>query len=282
MTPSRDISRLLDIMAQLRTPGSGCPWDIKQNFSTIAPYTIEEAYEVADAIARGDLDDLRDELGDLLLQVVFHARMAEEQHAFSFGDVVEAITAKMIRRHPHVFADSSGRLTPSDVKDAWDRIKAEEKAERAARRPEGDASHKSLLSSVKAGQPALARAMELQRKASSVGFDWNDPRAVLHKIREEADEIEAALDRGDAGELAEETGDLLFALVNLARHVGADPEMALRGTNAKFERRFAYIERKLAEQWRSLDQSSLEEMDALWNEAKGEEKKDSPRTPPSS
>jgi len=270
MTPSRDISRLLDIMAQLRTPGSGCPWDLEQNFSTIAPYTIEEAYEVADAIARGDLDDLRDELGDLLLQVVFHARMAEEQHAFSFGDVVEAITAKMIRRHPHVFADSSGRLTPADVKGAWDRIKAEEKAERAARRPEG-AAHKSLLSSVKAGQPALSRAMELQRKASSVGFDWNDPRAVLHKIREEADEIEAALDRGDAGELAEETGDLLFALVNLARHVGADPEMALRGTNAKFERRFAYIERKLAEQWRSLDQSSLEEMDALWNEAKEKE-----------
>ena len=271
MTPSRDISRLLDIMAQLRTPGSGCPWDLEQNFSTIAPYTIEEAYEVADAIARGDLDDLRDELGDLLLQVVFHARMAEEQGAFAFGDVVEAVTRKMIRRHPHVFADSSGRLTPADVKGAWDRIKAEEKAERAARRPEG-AAHKSLLSSVKAGQPALSRAMELQRKASSVGFDWNDPRAVLHKIREEADEIEAALDRGDAGELAEETGDLLFALVNLARHVGADPEMALRGTNAKFERRFAYIERKLAEQWRSLDQSSLEEMDALWNEAKEKER----------
>jgi ATP diphosphatase len=269
MTPSRDISRLLDIMAQLRTPGSGCPWDLEQNFSTIAPYTIEEAYEVADAIARGDLDDLRDELGDLLLQVVFHARMAEEQNAFSFGDVVEAITRKMIRRHPHVFADSEGRLTPADVKGAWDRIKTEEKAERAARR--GDAAHASLLSSVKAGQPALWRAMELQRKASSVGFDWNDPRAVLHKIREEADEIEAALDRGNADELAGETGDLLFALVNLARHVGADPEMALRGTNAKFERRFAYIERKLAEQWRSLDQSSLEEMDALWNEAKEKE-----------
>jgi ATP diphosphatase len=272
MTPSRDISRLLDIMAQLRDPGSGCPWDLEQDFSTIAPYTIEEAYEVADAIARGDLDDLRDELGDLLLQVVFHARMAEERHAFSFGDVVEAITRKMIRRHPHVFADSEGRLTPSDVKGAWDRIKAEEKAERAARRPEGAASSKSLLSSVKAGQPALSRAMELQRKASSVGFDWNDPRAVLHKIREEADEIEAALDRGDAEELAAETGDLLFALVNLARHVGADPEMALRGTNAKFERRFGYIERKLSEQWRSLDQSSLEEMDALWNEAKREER----------
>src|ERR1700709_2088822 len=192
MTPSRDISALLDIMAQLRTPGSGCPWDLEQNFSTIAPYTIEEAYEVADAIARGDLDDLRDELGDLLLQVVFHARMAEEQHAFSFGDVVEAITAKMIRRHPHVFADAQGKLTPADVKGAWDRIKAEEKAERAARGPERDASHKSLLSSVKAGQPALSRAMELQRKAASVGFDWNDPRAVLQKIRAEADQIEDA------------------------------------------------------------------------------------------
>ena len=271
MTPSRDISRLLDIMAQLRNPGSGCPWDLEQDFSTIAPYTIEEAYEVADAIARGDLDDLRDELGDLLLQVVFHARMAEEQNAFSFGDVVEAVTRKMIRRHPHVFADADGKLTPADVKGAWDRIKAEEKAERAARRPEGDASHASLLASVKAGQPALSRAMELQRKASSVGFDWNDPRAVLHKIREEADEIEAALDRGCADELAGETGDLLFALVNLARHVGADPEMALRGTNAKFERRFAYIERTLAAQGRSLESASLEEMDALWNEAKGTE-----------
>jgi ATP diphosphatase len=272
MSPSRDISRLLDIMAQLRTPGSGCPWDLEQNFSSIAPYTIEEAYEVADAIARGDLDDLRDELGDLLLQVVFHARMAEEQNAFSFGDVVEAITLKMIRRHPHVFADSEGRLTPSDVKGAWDRIKAEEKTERAARRSQGDASHKSLLASVKAGQPALTRAMELQRRASSVGFDWNDPRAVLHKIREEADEIEAALDRGDADQLASETGDLLFALVNLARHVGADPEMALRGTNAKFQRRFAYIERAMAAQGRSLEGASLEEMDALWNEAKGREK----------
>jgi ATP diphosphatase len=276
MTPSRDISGLLDIMAQLRTPGSGCPWDLEQDFSTIAPYTIEEAYEVADAIARGDLDDLRDELGDLLLQVVFHARMAEEQGAFAFGDVVEAITRKMIRRHPHVFADSSGRLTPADVKGAWDRIKAEEKAERAARRLQGDASHPSLLASVKAGQPALIRAMQLQRKASSIGFDWNDPRAVLHKIREEADEIEAALDRGDAEELAGETGDLLFALVNLARHVGADPEMALRGTNAKFERRFAYIERTLAAHGRSLESASLEEMDALWNEAKYNE---SPRRP---
>ncbi|MBR1149242.1 nucleoside triphosphate pyrophosphohydrolase [Bradyrhizobium sp. JYMT SZCCT0428] len=277
MTPSRDISRLLEIMAALRTPVTGCPWDLEQNFATIAPYTIEEAYEVVDAITRGDLDDLREELGDLLLQVVYHARMAEEQNAFAFGDVVEAITKKMIRRHPHVFADKDGNIQPAGVKSAWERIKAEEKAERAARRPPEPAEPtKSLLSSVKAGQPALTRAMELQRKASTVGFDWNDPRAVLHKIREEADEIEAALDKGDAEELASETGDLLFALVNLARHVGADPETALRGTNAKFERRFAYIERALAAKGRSLEGASLTEMDGLWNEAKVEERSEAP------
>jgi len=267
MTPSRDISRLIEIMAQLRTPVTGCPWDLEQNFATIAPYTIEEAYEVADAIARGDLDDLREELGDLLLQVVYHTRLAEEENAFAFGDVVEAITRKMIRRHPHVFADNNGKLAPAAVKSAWERIKAEEKAERAARRPQQH-EQASLLSGVKPGQPALSRAMELQRKASTVGFDWNDPRAVLNKIREEADEIEAALDHSDPEKLSDETGDLLFAVVNLARHVGADPEMALRGTNAKFERRFAYIERALAAQGRSLDEASLSEMDALWNEAK--------------
>src|ERR1700722_11746683 len=181
MTPSRDISRLLEIMAMLRTPGSGCPWDLEQNFASIAPYTIEEAYEVTDAIARGDLDDLREELGDLLLQVVFHARMAEEQDAFAFGDVVDAICRKMIRRHPHVFADKDGRLSPSDVKGAWERIKVEEKAERAARRSPERPAHNGLLANVKTGQPALTRAMELQRKASTVGFDWNDPRAVLRK-----------------------------------------------------------------------------------------------------
>jgi ATP diphosphatase len=271
MTPSRDISRLIEIMAALRTPVTGCPWDLDQNFATIAPYTIEEAYEVVEAIGRGDLDDLCEELGDLLLQVVFHARMAEEQNAFAFGDVVEAITRKMIRRHPHVFVDKDGNLASSHVKEVWDRIKAEEKAERAARRPPEEISHKSLMSGVKAGQPALTRAMELQRKASTVGFDWNDPRAVLAKIREEADEIEAALDRNDKHEIAEETGDLMFALVNLARHVDADPEAALRATNAKFERRFAYIERALEAQGRALEQASLEEMDALWNAAKAEE-----------
>ena len=269
MTPSRNISRLLEIMAALRTPVTGCPWDLEQNFATIVPYTIEEAYEVADAITRGDFDDLREELGDLLLQVVYHARLAEEQNAFAFGDVVEAITRKMIRRHPHVFADKDGSIAPAGVKSAWERIKAEEKAERAARRPLEETAQ-SLLSGVKAGQPALTRAMELQRKASTVGFDWNDPRAVLAKIREEADEIEAALDSGNPEEIADETGDLLFALVNLARHVGADPESALRGTNAKFERRFAYIERALSAKGRSLEDATLEEMDALWNEAKGE------------
>jgi ATP diphosphatase len=271
MTPSRDIAGLIDIMARLRTPVTGCPWDLEQDFASIAPYTIEEAYEVADAIARHDLSDLCDELGDLLLQVVFHARMAEEQHAFAFGDVVEAITRKMIRRHPHVFADKDGKLTPAEVKGAWARIKAEEKAERAARQPAGAAAPSSLLASIKAGQPSLTQAMALQRKASSVGFDWNDPRAVLAKIREEADEIEAALDRGDTEEVAAETGDLMFALVNLARHVGADPDLALRGTNVKFERRFGYIEQALAAQGRTLQDASLEEMDALWDEAKGTE-----------
>jgi len=274
MTPSRDIARLLEIMAQLRTPGTGCPWDLAQDFASIAPYTIEEAFEVAEAISRNDLDDLRDELGDLLLQVVFHARIAEERGAFAFGDVVEAITAKMIRRHPHVFPDSEGRIAPAHVEGVWDRIKAEEKAERAARRSETATPAASVLAGVKPGQPALSRAMELQRKASSVGFDWNDPREVLKKIREEADEIAAALDRGDAAEVAAETGDLMFALVNLARHVGADPEMALRGTNAKFERRFGYIERQLAAQGRALDAASLPEMDALWDQAKRDEAAD--------
>ena len=271
MTPSRDISRLIEIMARLRTPATGCPWDIEQNFSTIAPYTIEEAYEVADAIARHDMHDLCDELGDLLLQVVYHARMAEEDGAFAFGDVVEAITRKMIRRHPHVFPDSSGNLTPP-VRGAWDRIKAEEKAERAARHP-GSAAGASLLADIKSGQPALTRAMALQRKASTVGFDWNDPRAVLQKIREETDEIEAALDHDDRSAVADEIGDLLFALVNLARHVDADPETGLRRTNVKFERRFAYIERALSARGVRLEDTSLAEMDALWNEAKAQETK---------
>ena len=193
MTPSRDISRLIEIMAALRTPKTGCPWDLEQDFATIAPYTIEEAYEVADAIARNDLGDLEEELGDLLLQVVFHARMAQEQDAFDFGDVVEAITTKLIRRHPHVFGDQHAR-DPESVKGLWDAIKAQEKKDKAAR---GKPAHEGALAGVPVALPALTRALKLQSKASKVGFDWNDPRAVLRKIREEADEIEAALDRDD-------------------------------------------------------------------------------------
>lgn len=269
MTPSRDIARLLDIMAALRTPQTGCPWDLAQDFSTIAPYTLEEAYEVADAIVRGDLTDLRDELGDLLLQVVFHARMAEEQHAFDFGDVVQAITEKMIRRHPHVFGDEHGH-TPHAVEDLWHRIKAQEKAEKATRKglPAAEA-----LGGVPVTLPALTRALKLQVKAGKVGFDWNDPRAVLRKIREEADEIEAELDRPqrDAAAAAGEIGDLLFAVVNLARHLNADPEAVLRRTNQKFERRFAAIEQALSARGKTPQQSSLAEMDALWDEAKASE-----------
>ena len=271
MRPSKAIDSLLDIMATLRTAGTGCPWDIEQTFATIAPYTIEEAYEVADAIARNDLGDLKDELGDLLLQVVFHARMAEEKGAFDFDNVVQAIASKMIRRHPHVFGERAGKLSAEEVKTAWHRIKAEEKAERAKCNPDAASSNSNLLSSVKHGQPALARALALQAKASTVGFDWNDPRAVLAKIREEADEIEAALNERDQSQITSETGDLLFAVVNLARHAGADPELALRHANAKFVRRFSYIERTLAARGRSLAKSNLEEMDSLWDEAKVDE-----------
>ncbi len=267
MKPSKDISRLLEIMAALRTPGSGCPWDLEQTFRTIAPYTLEEAYEVADAIERDDLEQVTDELGDLLLQVVFHARMAQEQGAFNFGDVVEAITTKLIRRHPHVFADESGK-TAEAVKGLWERIKAEERAEKTARHHV--AGDRSALDGVPLALPALSRALKLQQKAGRVGFDWNDPKAVLAKIREEADEIEQALDQ-DGTEAAAEVGDLLFAAVNLARHLKADPETLLRATNQKLQRRFESIERALAARGMAPQDADLAEMDALWNEAKAAE-----------
>jgi len=267
--PSRDIARLIEIMAALRTPGSGCPWDLEQTFRSIAPYTVEEAYEVADAIEHGTLTELKDELGDLLLQVVFHARMAEEQGAFAFPDVVEAITAKMVRRHPHVFADADGKTTAL-AKGMWERIKAEEKAEAAA--AGGRLPQTGALAGVPVALPALTRALKLQDKAGRVGFDWNDPRAVLAKIREEADEIEAELDRSDSAKAGAEVGDLFFAVVNLARHLDADPEGVLRATNAKFERRFAAIERALAAQGRTPQDATLAEMDALWDAAKAAER----------
>jgi ATP diphosphatase len=268
---SRDISRLLEIMAALRTPGSGCPWDLQQNFATIAPYTIEEAYEVADAIARGDLDDLREELGDLLLQVVFHARMAQEQGAFDFGDVVQTLTEKLVRRHPHVFGDARG-LDAEAVEGLWERIKTQERAQKAdgrnAQGQEQGEEQARALAGVPVTLPALTRALKLQAKAGKVGFDWNDPHAVLAKIREEADEIEAELAAGRRADAAAEVGDLLFAVVNLARHLGADPEATLRATNQKFVRRFAAIEQALAERGKTPAEATLTEMDALWDAAK--------------
>jgi nucleoside triphosphate diphosphatase len=275
MTPSKDIERLIEIMAALRTPETGCPWDLEQTFATIAPYTIEEAYEVADAIERGVLIDLKDELGDLLLQVVYHARIAEEQSAFAFGDVVEGVTQKMIRRHPHVFGDETAR-NPDAVKGLWDRIKAEEKLERA------DVASTSVLGGVPAALPALTRAIKLQDKAAKVGFDWPSLAPVFAKMREELAELEevilfAASDtpssrRPDAA-IKEEFGDLLFVMANVARHLKIDPEDALRGANAKFTRRFHHIEARLTEQGSSPLQSNLQEMDALWDEAKaGEER----------
>jgi ATP diphosphatase len=265
MKPSRDIARLIEIMAVLRTPDTGCPWDLEQDFSTIAPYTIEEAYEVADAVARGDLADLCEELGDLLLQVVFHARMAQEQGAFDFGSVVKAITEKLIRRHPHVFGNAKG-LSPKAVEGLWERIKAEEKAVRAGAKETGS------LAGIPVGMTALTRALKLQQKAGKVGFDWNNPLAVLSKIREECDEIEVELAANEREKAANEVGDLLFAAVNLARHLDADPEAILRAANQKFTRRFGSIEQALAADGKSPRDSTLAEMDALWDAAKAAEK----------
>ena len=283
MRASRNIDDLLAIMAALRTPVTGCPWDIEQTFESVVPYTIEEAYEVADAVQRGDTPDLVDELGDLLLQVVFHAQMGRDAEKFDFGDVVQAITAKLIRRHPHVFGDAR-HLAPDDVKKLWGEIKAAEKADRRAARaaaglPE-EAGSKGVLAGVPTTMPALTRAVKLQSKASSVGFDWRDARLVLEKIREEAVEIEEAVEGGDKSEIAGEVGDLLFAVANLARHLDVDPEAATRGANAKFERRFAHIETALAARGTSPQDASLAEMDALWDEAKGLERKNLERKTP--
>lgn len=262
MQPSRDVEKLLAIMAALRTPVTGCPWDLEQTFATIAPYTVEEAYEVLDAVEHGDMAELRDELGDLLLQVVFHARMAEEQGGFDFGDVVQAITAKLIRRHPHVFGDT-GANDPAAVKRAWETIKAEERSQKS-KGPEAA----SALDGVSAALPGLMRAEKLQARAGRVGFDWNDARLVLDKIAEETAEVAEALERAGKEEQEEEIGDLLFAVVNLARHLDIDPEAAMRRANRKFERRFRAIERALAARGTSPEQSSLAEMEALWQAAK--------------
>jgi len=270
MKPSRDITRLLEIMQALRTPVTGCPWDLEQDFKSIAPYTLEEAFEVIDAIERDDIDDLREELGDLLLQVVFHARMAEEMKAFDFGDVVQAITHKMIRRHPHVFGEESARGAGM-AKGMWDKIKAEEKAERRERRAAlnlGAVEPTGFLDDIPHGFPALMRALKLQQKAAKVGFDWSEAAPILDKIEEEIGELKQAIANGDRENTQEEYGDLLFAMVNLGRHLKLEPESALRGTNEKFRSRFHYIERKLNEQKQTLDAATLDEMEVLWQEAK--------------
>ncbi len=288
------VQRLLAIMAALRTPDTGCPWDLEQTFETIAPYTIEEAYEVADAISRRDLADLKDELGDLLLQVVYHARIAEEAGAFQFADVAEAVNAKMIRRHPHVFGSQDERGAGAQP-DFWARIKAEERAAKAAERarlssssataPSAQGSH--LLSDIPVGLPSLTRAIKLQDKAATVGFDWPDLAPVFAKMKEEITELEevtfavAASDSPASGRRAEgmsvaaieeELGDILFVMANIARHLKLDPESALRKANDKFSRRFAYIEQRLAAMGKTPDGSSLAEMDALWDEIRAQDK----------
>ncbi|MGV0878857.1 nucleoside triphosphate pyrophosphohydrolase [Martelella sp. FLE1502] len=274
MEASRDITRLLDIMAALRTPETGCPWDLKQDFDSIKPYTIEEAYEVADAIERKDFDDLCDELGDLLLQVVFHARMAEENGLFSFGDVVHAITAKMIRRHPHVFAVKAAD-TPEAVKIQWDEIKRQEKAERAERRAKSGITEDfkaGHLGGVQRSFPALTEALKLQEHAARVGFDWSEPEPILAKFEEEIGELREAFQTGDKSRISDELGDLIFAAVNLARQTKTDPEQALRGTNTKFRRRFNHIEETLDASGETLDEATLERMEALWQDAKAIER----------
>jgi MazG family protein len=257
------VDRLNAIMARLRDPVGGCPWDVEQTFQTIAPYTLEEAYEVADAIERGDWDELKSELGDLLFQVVFHARMAEEQGLFAFDDVAGAIADKLERRHPHVFGDEAAKADGAAQKARWEDIKA---AERVAKAQHG------VLDDVPVGLPALARAAKLTRRAARVGFDWPSTAEVLDKLDEEVAELKAEIVAGDLDKARGELGDLLFVMANLARKLGVEPEDALRGTNAKFVRRFTFIEAELAKDGRTPEQSDLAEMDGLWNAAKAAER----------
>lgn len=258
-----ELRRLLDIMAALRTQGSGCPWDLQQDFDSIAPYTIEEAYEVADAIARRDFAALPDELGDLLFQVVYHARMAEEQGRFGFAEVARAIADKMVRRHPHVFGSAAAR-TAGMQEAAWE---AQKQAERAGRAETG------TLAGIAVGLPGLTRAQKLTARAARVGFDWPDAGAVLDKLQEEAGELRAELSAADKARLTDEMGDLLFVMANLARKLGLDAEACLRHANMKFARRFGAVEARLAAAGVSLEEAGLEGMEAAWSEVKKEERK---------
>jgi len=267
MQPSRDISRLIEIMAALRNPDGGCPWDLEQDFASIRHYTIEEAYEVADAIEREDYADLREELGDLLLQPVYHAQMASEQGLFDIGDVVFAITEKLIRRHPHVFGEEAAR-NAGGAKAKWDEVKADERAKKAERKQVAS----SILDDVPHALPALARAEKLSRRAASVQFDWPDWRQTLAKVREELDEVAAAAEAGNTAEIQEELGDLLFAAANLARKLGVEGESALRDANVKFDRRFRYVEGRAAEDAVPLAEAGLERLDGYWNEIRARER----------
>lgn len=265
---------LLHLMARLRDPQHGCPWDLQQDFASIVPHTLEEAYEVADAIEQGDFAHLPGELGDLLFQVVYYSQLGREQALFDFAQVVHGITAKLIRRHPHVFPDGDlygspdvPRLGEAAIKQRWEQIKAEERAERAA-----EPQQLSLLDDVPQALPALNRAGKLQKRAAQVGFDWPDALPVVDKVREELDEVLEAMASGDAGAQGEELGDLLFAVCNLARHLKVDPEQALRAANHKFERRFRHIEQALRDAQQDFAACSLEQLDALWGEAKQREK----------
>lgn len=264
------LADLIKIMEILRTTRIGCPWDLEQTFETIAPYTIEEAYEVAEAIARGDLADLKEELGDLLLQVVYHARMAEERGAFDFADTADTVARKLIRRHPHVFGDEMAR-TSASVPGLWDRIKAEEAAAKAEAQGRA-APPRSILEGVPVALPSLTRSVKLQRRAARVGFDWPEIGEILAKLREEVAEFEEEIPGGRRERMEEELGDMLFVMANLARRLEIDPEAALRGANAKFMRRFGHIEHSLAEAGRTLEDATLTEMEALWDEAKRLEK----------
>ncbi|WP_434110780.1 nucleoside triphosphate pyrophosphohydrolase [Methylocaldum sp. GT1TLB] len=257
-----NIQRLLDIMARLRHPETGCPWDLQQDFASLVPYTLEEAYEVADAAERGDIEDLREELGDLLLQVVFHSRIAEDRGLFTFEDVAGAISEKLIRRHPHVFGETVFE-TDAERHEYWESSKVAERREKG--KTEQD---ESALSGIAANLPALVAAQKLQKRAARHGFDWPDIGPVFAKVREELDELEAAWATGDQSHIREEIGDLLFVVVNLARHLEVDAETALRSGNRKFINRFRYIEKQLSARGKSLTESTLAEMDALWDEAK--------------
>jgi ATP diphosphatase len=261
--PNGGLPRLLEIMRRLRDPDTGCPWDIEQDFASIAPYTIEEAYEVADAIERQAWDEVQSELGDLLLQTVYHTQMGEEAGLFNFQTVADGISDKMVARHPHVFGDASRDKSAAQQTKDWETIKA---AERATKKATG------VLDDVAVALPALTRAVKLQKRAARVGFDWPDVSQVIDKIVEEAGELVEARDDLGPEQVVEEFGDLLFVMANLARHLNVDPETALRATNAKFTRRFAGIEQRLAALGKTPAQSDLAEMDALWNEVKRDEK----------